>query len=146
MQWLALQRIKSLQISSLADDIQNIRSYFGVYCHKILNLLKSQHNIQDIGLTECLVLSEERARHETLGKLHNRSAMEVVYWYWQIVNLRRTTSRSSRGKTWNSLWPKAIQWETYLSSIVWCSSHCIVAPINLCNEEGSTATSRGNPC
>ena len=47
----------------------------------ILNVLKSQHNAQDIGLAECLVLSEVRARHETLGELHNRVAIEVVYWY-----------------------------------------------------------------
>ena len=78
---LLTELIKSLQISPLAGDIQNVRSYFGVYCHKILNVLKSQHNAQDIGLAECLVLSEERARHETLGELHNRVAMKVVYWY-----------------------------------------------------------------
>ena len=32
-------------------------------------------------ISECLVLSEERARHEALGELHNRVAIEVVYWY-----------------------------------------------------------------
>ena len=47
----------------------------------ILIVLRSQHNVQDIGLAECLVLSEVRARHETLGELHNRVAIEVVYWY-----------------------------------------------------------------